>query len=86
MDAPVPTADWITIRINAGKKQKIRPGDVVGHLTKSPDISGDDIGDIALYDNVIFVAVKRTINKEAYRMLTEHKLKGKAIKSQTLWD
>ena len=86
LDEPSFTAENITIRIGSGKKQKIRAGDIVGTITKNSSITADKIGKIAVYDNVIFIAVDRSVSKESYLTLKETKVKGKTLKVQTLFD
>ena len=48
-----------TMQLGAGKKQKIRPGDIVGALTQECAVAAADIGDINIKANSAFVAVKR---------------------------
>lgn len=73
---PQPSA-MITLRIEGGKKQKIRPGDIVGALTGDDGISGDDIGKIQISPNWAYVAVQRQCIKTAFKKLSTGKLKGR---------
>ncbi|GGD48976.1 ATP-dependent RNA helicase DbpA [Lacimicrobium alkaliphilum] len=73
-----------TLRMDAGKKQKIRPGDILGALTKDADISGDDIGKITLAQNCSYVAVKMRSVKRALAHFREGKLKGKRVRARKL--
>ncbi|WP_088330552.1 ATP-dependent RNA helicase DbpA [Lacimicrobium sp. SS2-24] len=73
-----------TIRIDAGKKQKIRPGDILGALTKDAGIEGDDIGKISLGQNQGYVAVKLRSVKRAMAQFREGKLKGKRVRARKL--
>jgi ATP-independent RNA helicase DbpA len=70
----------ITIRIEGGKKQKIRPGDIVGALTGQDGITGQQIGKIYVADNWSYVAVQRELLKIAFKKLSEGKLKGKKFR------
>jgi len=38
-----------TLRIEGGKKQKLRPGDLVGALTKTGELTGKQLGDIKIF-------------------------------------
>ncbi|MFQ3230970.1 ATP-dependent RNA helicase DbpA [Reinekea sp.] len=69
-----------TIQIDGGKKQKVRPGDIVGALTGGQGISGDDIGKIQMFDNSAYVAVKKSAAKQALAKLSEGKLKGRSFR------
>jgi ATP-independent RNA helicase DbpA len=64
-----------TILLNAGKKDKIRPGDIVGVLTAHPEISQEDIGKIKVQAKISFVAVNKNKAGLALKVLTEEKVK-----------
>jgi len=66
-----------TLVIEGGKKDKIRPGDILGALTKEAGIEGKYIGKIAIYDRQSFVAISREIINEAHSSLKKGKIKGK---------
>ncbi len=73
-----------TITILGGKKDKLRPGDILGALTKEAGLSGDDIGKIDIFDNQAYVAVDRKILSLALRKLEHVKIKGKQFKVRSL--
>lgn len=66
-----------TFQIDGGKKQKVRPGDVLGALTASPSIQGVDVGKIAIFDYCSYVSVKRAIAVDALSVLSNGKIKGR---------
>ena len=70
----------ITLRIEGGKKQKIRPGDIVGALTGKDGINGDQVGKIQVSDNWAYVAVQRSCIKVAFKKISEGKLKGRKFR------
>ncbi|WP_144210993.1 ATP-dependent RNA helicase DbpA [Shewanella donghaensis] len=74
-------AEMITIQIDAGKKHKVRPGDIVGGLTGENGIDGADIGKIKVTDIRSFVAVKRTASAKALNKITKGRLKGKTYRA-----
>jgi len=80
LEVTPPTSEMITIRIEGGKKQKIRPGDIVGALTGQDGISGQQIGKIYVADNWSYVAVNRGSLKIAFKKLSEGKLKGRKFR------
>ena len=69
-----------TLRIEGGKKQKLRPGDIVGALTKGDDLNGSQLGKIQIMDNWAYIAVARPIAKLALRKLSDGKIKGKSFR------
>lgn len=67
----------ITLQIDGGKKQKLRPGDILGALTGEHGVPGTQVGKIDIFDNRAYVAVGRDVAKAALKKLTEGKLKGR---------
>ncbi|WP_022941610.1 ATP-dependent RNA helicase DbpA [Psychromonas hadalis] len=70
----------ITLRIEGGKKQKIRPGDIVGALTSDNALTFEQIGKIQVSPNWAYVAVARNSIKVAFKKLSEGKLKGRKFR------
>ena len=73
-----------TIFLNAGRKDKLRPGDILGSLTADGYLSGDKIGKITIFDKVSYVAVQSGVAKLAMKALTEGKVKGRRIRSRLI--
>ena len=74
----------VTLQIAGGRKEKIRPGDVLGALTKDLGFPGDKIGKINVNEFSTYVAVDRSIAKDALRGLNAGKVKGKTVKVRRL--
>ena len=70
----------VTLQLDAGRKQKIRPGDILGALTGDAGLSGGQIGKIKILDNGSYVAIERSALRQAMNYLAEGKVKGRAIK------
>lgn len=75
--APPP---YITLCIAAGRKEKIRPGDILGALTGSAGIAGHAVGKIDVLDYAAYVAVERNVARQALLRLSEGKIKGRIFK------
>jgi ATP-independent RNA helicase DbpA len=73
-----------TIQILGGRKEKIRPGDVLGALTKDLGFAGTQIGKINVNEFSTYVAVERGIAAEALRKLASAKVKGRNVKVRML--
>jgi ATP-independent RNA helicase DbpA len=69
-----------TLQILGGRKEKIRPGDVLGALTGEAGFSGEQIGKISVTEFSTYVAVERSIARDAVRKLSAGKVKGKKVK------
>ena len=81
-------AKMSTIQIDGGKKQKVRPGDILGALTGkdkgSESVNGADVGKINVLDNKAYVAVNKKALKLALRKLANGKMKGRSFKIRHL--
>ncbi len=64
----------VTLQIDGGKKQKLRPGDLLGALTGERGVSGDKVGKNSEFDFATFVAVTRKAAKTALKKLAEGRL------------
>ncbi len=79
-----PRAKMKTIRIDGGKKQKVRAGDILGCLTGEGGIEGSQVGKIKLHDLWAFVAVNKEVAKKAVKKIENGKLKGRKFRAWTL--
>ena len=79
-----PQAAMVTLQIQGGKKQKLRPGDIVGALTRDQQIAFEDVGKIQLHDLWAYVAVKRSAAKKALQSLNHDKMKGRNFRAWQL--
>jgi ATP-independent RNA helicase DbpA len=70
-----------TIRIDGGKKHKVRPGDILGALTGKDGIAGKDVGKINVLEFCAYVAVDQSVAKEALHKLEKGKLKGRSFRA-----
>ncbi|MBK3874200.1 ATP-dependent RNA helicase DbpA [Stutzerimonas frequens] len=74
----------VTLCIAAGRKDKLRPGDILGALTGDAGIPGSQVGKIAIFDFQAFVAVDRTVARQALKRLNDGKIKGRSLKVRQL--
>lgn len=77
-------AEFVTLQLSGGKKDKLRPGDIVGALTRDKTLSMNDIGKIKVQSNWAFVAVKRKLAKHAEALISNDRIKGKRFRVRTL--
>ncbi len=71
-----------TLQIDGGKKQKVRPGDILGALTGKDGIEGKQVGKIHIFDYCAYVAVNRDIAADALKKLATGKLKGRSFRAR----
>ena len=74
----------ITLQLDAGKKSKIRPGDLLGALTKDADLAGSKIGKINIYSTFSFIAVDANIADKALNHFRHGKVKGRKVKARII--
>ena len=67
-----------------GKKDKLRPGDLLGALTADVGLSRDQVGKINVSEFMTYVALDRRIAEHAIRKLGAANIKGKSFKMRFL--
>ena len=73
-----------TLLILGGRKDKIRPGDVLGALSGEAGLTREQVGKITVTDQNTYAAVAREIAGDAARRLAAGKLKGRTVKVRVL--
>jgi len=81
---PFPSPPFITLEIAGGKRDKIRPGDILGALTGDAGIEGSAIGKISITDKAAFVAIERSLAQKALAGLSEGKIKGRRFRARAM--
>ena len=76
----------VTLHIQGGRKEKIRPGDVLGALTADLGYTREQVGKINVNEWSTYVAVKRDIAQQAASRLNAGRIKGKSVKVRVLED
>jgi len=74
----------VTIQLDAGRKNKIRPGDLLGALTGDAGLAGSQIGKIDIFDMSSYVAVERDALRQALNYLAGGKVKGRNIRARKI--
>jgi len=75
-----------TVHIQGGRKDKIRPGDVLGALTADLGYTREQVGKIDINEFATYVAVERGIAHEAVARLNGGRIKGRGVKARLLKD
>ncbi len=71
-----------TVRISGGRKDKVRPGDILGALTgEAGGLQGADIGKIEIHDRLSYVAVSRRVARHAVEQLNAGRIKGRSFRA-----
>ncbi|MDD3325093.1 MAG: ATP-dependent RNA helicase DbpA [Sulfurospirillaceae bacterium] len=70
-------AQMVTLCIDAGKKMKMRAGDILGTLTKDVGLDASCIGKIYIAEKYSYVAIGRDFVDKAFDALNSTKIKGR---------
>ena len=79
-------APMVTLCIAAGRKEKIRPGDILGAFTGEGGLDGRDIGKIQIAEFASYVALPRALADKHFARLSRCKIKGKTCKMRIITD
>jgi ATP-dependent RNA helicase DbpA len=69
----------VSLCISAGRKDKVRPGDILGALTKDAGLDADNIGKIDISALYSYVAIKQDQTNKIYPFIKNGKLKGRKV-------
>ncbi len=70
-------AAMTTLRIDGGRTDKMRPGDILGALTGDAGLTADAVGKIDVFATRSYVAINRTVADKALNRLRAGKIKGR---------
>jgi len=73
-------ATMATLRIDGGKTDKLRAGDILGALTGDVGLKGDAIGKIDIFPTRSYVAVARSLADKALNRLRAGGIKGRKFR------
>ena len=69
----------VRLFMNIGRKNRVRPGDIVGALAGESGVPGRLIGTIDVYDRYTFVEVPREYARDVLDAMNHAKIKGKQV-------
>jgi ATP-dependent RNA helicase DbpA len=78
------TASMSTLCIDAGRQDKLRPGDVLGALTGDAGIAAAAVGKIGIFATRSYVAIRRDQSAEALKRLRAGKIKGRNFRVRAI--
>jgi ATP-independent RNA helicase DbpA len=82
---PIPEAEpwsapFVTLAIDAGRQDKLRPGDLLGALTGDAGLPGTAVGKIDVFPTRTYVAIERASHANAIQRLRAGKIKGRTFR------
>jgi ATP-dependent RNA helicase DbpA len=69
-----------TLVVDAGRQDKLRPGDLLGALTAGAGLAAADIGKIDVFPTRSYVAIKKPRFSAAFNQLKTGKIKGRSFR------
>ncbi|MSR15713.1 MAG: ATP-dependent RNA helicase DbpA [Gammaproteobacteria bacterium] len=85
---PTPGDSWHapfrTVIVDAGRQDKLRPGDLLGALTGDAKIPNEAVGKIDVFPTRTYVAIAREWHDRAVQRLREGKIKGRSFRIRIL--
>ena len=80
----LPPPAFVTLEVAGGRKDKIRPGDILGALTGEAGIAAGKVGKIDVMDRATFVAIATDTVDLALGRLLNGRIKGRKFKVRKL--
>ncbi len=77
---PPPPPPMVTLVLDGGKEDKLRPGDILGALTGDIGLPGDAIGKIDIHARRSYVAIRRDVVDVAFEGLRTKRIKNKGFR------
>ena len=71
--------DMVRLFLNVGKKQKLKPGDILGAIAGESGLPGRAVGSIDMYDKYTFVDVPSKYHKQVIKSMKHAKIKGNRV-------
>ncbi len=78
-------AKMAMLQISGGRKDKVRPGDILGALTgEAGGLDASEVGKIEIHDRLSYVAVDAGRSQHAMRSINEGKIKGRRFRATVI--
>ena len=77
-------APMVTLCIMGGKKDKLRPGDLLGALTGDVGLTKEQVGKINVFEFMTYVALERGIAQHAAARLAACNIKGRSFRMRLI--
>ena len=82
--ASMPRPSMATLYFQAGKKEKLSRGDILGFIVANANVAASDVGRIDVRDHYALAAVPRHRAQQVLQCLKEAKIKGKKVRISLL--
>lgn len=69
----------VRLFLNVGRKQKVKPGDILGAIARESGMPGKYAGSIDMYDRYTFIDVPHKYYKQVLKSMKNKKIKGNRV-------
>ncbi len=83
-ESSVPLPAMKTLVIDAGRKDKLRPGDILGAMTGVAGLKSSQVGKIDVFPTRSYVAIQAPALNSAFNKLRDGKIKGRKFRVRKL--
>ena len=80
----LPEPEVYTLEISGGRKHKLRPGDILGALTASQELTAGAVGKIDIMPMISYVAIAKDYAGMAQSLINRGKIKGRQYRARGL--
>ena len=80
----LPAPQWQTLVIDGGRRDKLRPGDLLGALTGIGQLHAGQVGQIDIFPTRSYVAIARNAIRDAQRRLADGRIKARRFRLRRL--
>jgi len=84
IETELPITEFVTIKFNKGKKDKVNKIDIVGLLTQKGKVQKENIGLIEVKDFTAYIALKNTNINNLIKILKEEKIKNQKLRIEAI--
>jgi len=78
-EQPRASTDSVRLRMDVGKRDGVRPADVVGSIANEAGIPGRDIGPIEIRDDHTYVSVPADVVERVIKSVSRSRFRGRAV-------
>ena len=81
-EVPPPDGGMARLFLSAGRRNGVRPADIVGAIANEAGVPGKSIGSIDIYDNFTFVEVPEEYRDQVLERMSKATIRGRPVEAR----
>ncbi|MFL6293404.1 MAG: DEAD/DEAH box helicase [Thermoanaerobaculia bacterium] len=81
-EVPPPDGGMARLFLSAGRRNGVRPADIVGAIANEAGVPGKSIGSIDIYDNFTFVEVPEELRDQVLERMSRATIRGRPVEAR----